>query len=121
MVKNETGGIYEIEGIDGAKLEEVVVPDGRTRSIGYNVPESGGTTKLKCYVPAGASTIIEVRAGEGPTGDVGEAEPTSASESAVADATVTVTLDEYKITADSPSLEAGNIKFVAKNVRRGDT
>ena len=115
VVKNETGDIYEIEGIDGAKLEEVIVPDGRTRSIGYDVPESGGTTKLKCYIPGGASTIIEVKAGEGPTGDVGEAEPTPASESAAADATVTVTLDEYKITADSASVEAGNIKFVAEN------
>lgn len=115
VVKNETGDIYEIEGIDGAKLEEVIVPDGRTRSIGYTVPESGGTTKLKCYVPGGTSTIIEVKAGEGPTGDVGEAEPTSASESAAADATVTVTLDEYKIAADGASVEAGNIRFVAEN------
>ncbi len=115
VVKNETGDIYEIEGIDGAKLEEVIVPDGRTRSIGYDVPESGGTTKLKCYVPGDVSTIIEVTAGEGPTGDVGEAEPTSGSESAAADATVAVTLDEYKITAGSASVEAGNIRFEAEN------
>jgi hypothetical protein len=65
VVKNDTGDIYEIEGIEGAKLEEVIVPEGRTRSIGYDVPDSGGTSKVKCYVPGGPATIIEVRAGRG--------------------------------------------------------
>jgi hypothetical protein len=50
-VKNETGGTYEIEGIDGTNLEEVLVPENRERSIGYNVPDEGGTHKVKCYVP----------------------------------------------------------------------
>lgn len=115
VVKNDTGDIYEIEGIDGAKLEEVIVPDGRTRSIGYDVPESGGTTKLKCYVPGGASTIIEVKAGEGPTGDVGEAEPTGATRALEADTTISVSLSEYKVEPDTSSAEAGNIEFVAEN------
>ena len=115
VVKNETGDIYEIEGIDGAKLEEVIVPDGRTRSIGYTVPESGGTTKLKCYVPGGTSTIIEVEAGEGPTGDVGEAEPTGPTTALEADSTVSVSLSEYKVETDEASAEAGNIEFVAEN------
>jgi uncharacterized cupredoxin-like copper-binding protein len=114
-VKNETGDIYEIEGIDGAKLEEVIVPEGRTRSIGYNVPDSGGTTKLKCYVPGGASTIIEVNAGEGPTGDVDAGEPTTESEALVADSAVVVLLDEYTVEPGRASLEAGNIEFEAVN------
>ena len=115
VVKNETGGIYELEGIDGAKLEEVVIPEGRTRSIGYNVPGSGGTTKLKCYVPGGASTIIEVKAGEGPTGDVGAAEPTREGEALAVDSEVVVSLNEYKIEADVPSVAAGNVEFEAEN------
>ncbi|HET9477355.1 MAG TPA: hypothetical protein VFP63_07690 [Dehalococcoidia bacterium] len=114
-VKNETGDIYEIEGIDGAKLEEVIVPEGRTRSIGYNVPDSGGTTKLKCYVPGGTSTIIEVNAGEGPTGDVGAGEPTEEGEALVADSRVVVLLDEYTVEPGRASLEAGNIEFEAIN------
>jgi hypothetical protein len=114
VVKNETGDIYEIEGIDGAKLEEVIVPDGRTRSIGYDVPESGGVTKLKCYVPGGTATIIEVRAGEG-----ADVETTDGSASvtpdASADSTVTVTLGEYTVDPDAGSVGAGKIQFVAEN------
>ena len=64
-MKNNTDKDYEIEGIEGTQLEEVVVPGGRDRSVGYNVPDDGGTFKIKCYVPGGASTIIEVRAGDG--------------------------------------------------------
>ncbi len=115
VVKNDSGKDYEIEGIDGAKLEEVIVPEGRTRSIGYSVPDSGGVTKLKCYVPGGASTIIEVRAGEG-----ADVESTDGSASvtpdASADSTVTVTLGEYTVEPDSSSIEAGKIQFVAENL-----
>ena len=61
-VKNTTGNTYEIEGEDGTQLEEVLIPEGRTREIGYTVPSEGGTFKLKCYVPGGAETIIEIKA-----------------------------------------------------------
>ena len=63
VVKNESSDDYEIEGIDGAKLEEIVVPSGRTRTPGYKVPQGSGVHKLKCYVPGGPETIIELRAG----------------------------------------------------------
>ena len=114
LVKNETGDIYEIEGIDGAKLEEVIVPEGRTRSIGYNVPESGGTTKLKCYVPGGPATIIEVHAGDAaPTEDGPDA--TQPDEGTAADVTITAVMGEYTIEPDMPSANAGKIRFVADN------
>lgn len=114
VVKNNTGDIYEIEGIEGAKLEEVTVPEGRTRSIGYDVPESGGVTKLKCYVPGGPATIIEVRAGEaGPDGASGAEGATATPEAA--DTTVTVTLAEYSVEPDAATVPAGSIKFLAKN------
>ncbi len=67
VVKNESGKDYEIEGVDGTNLEEVIVPKGRTRSPGYTVPSGEGTHKLKCYVPGGVSTIIELRAGAAAT------------------------------------------------------
>lgn len=60
VVKNESSDDYEIEGEEGAKLEEVVVPKGKTRTPGFTVPESGAVSKLKCYVPGGVSTIIEL-------------------------------------------------------------
>ncbi len=67
-VRNDTGKTYEIEGINGTNLEEVLVPEGRERSVGFNVPASGGTYHVKCYVPGGVSTIIEIRAGGEGTG-----------------------------------------------------
>jgi uncharacterized cupredoxin-like copper-binding protein len=115
QVKNETDSTYEIEGIEGTSLEEVLVPEGRTRSVGYNVPDEGGVSKVKCYVPGGISTIMEIRAGEGGTAgasidDAGE--PTDAVD---ADAKVTVGLMEYEVTPDVESVSAGTILFEATN------
>ncbi len=62
VVQNESGKDYEIEGIDGTKFEELVVPSGKTRTPGYTVPDGGGTHKLKCYIPDGPSTVIELQA-----------------------------------------------------------
>jgi hypothetical protein len=63
-VKNESSkDTYEVEGIDGTKLEEFVVHKGSTRSAGYTVPDGAGTHNVKCYVPAGPSTIITLVAG----------------------------------------------------------
>ena len=70
VVKNESGSdIYELEGIEGTRLEEFVVPSGRTRKAGYTVPDGEGTYQLKCYVPSGPTTIIELVAGAGATAD----------------------------------------------------
>ena len=51
---------YELEGEGGAKLEEIVVPEGKTREVGFDVPEEPGSYELKCYVPGDIETIIEV-------------------------------------------------------------
>lgn len=64
VIKNESShDPYEVEGIEGTKFEELNVPEGRTRSAGYAVPDSGDVHKLKCYVPGGVNTIIEIRTG----------------------------------------------------------
>lgn len=62
VMTNETGGIYEVEGEEGTKFEEVIVPEGKTRSAGFTVPNEEGTYPLKCYVPDGVETIIQVQA-----------------------------------------------------------
>src|SRR5574341_2179409 len=43
VMKNETDGIYELEGEEGTEFEEVVVPEGKTRSAGFTVPNEEGT------------------------------------------------------------------------------
>lgn len=60
VVNNESNHDYEIEGIEGAKFEELIVPEGKTRTPGYTVPNDSNTHKLKCYVPDGVSTVIEL-------------------------------------------------------------
>ena len=52
--------LREVEGIEGTKLNEVVVPAGRSRTLNYTVPDAAGTQKVKCYAPGGATTIIEI-------------------------------------------------------------
>jgi hypothetical protein len=61
LMKNEAKGDRELEGVEGTRLEEVLVPAGRTRKINYTAPKQQGTQKLKCYVPGGPSTLIELR------------------------------------------------------------
>lgn len=116
VVKNDSGRDYEVEGIDGTKLEEVVVPKGRTREPGYKVPSDPGTHKIKCYVPGGPSTIIEIVAGEGGAaapgdGDGGSGQATSRA----SDATVRVDLVDWAVEPDATSVDAGAIKFIATN------
>lgn len=60
-IVNQAKGDREIEGIEGTKLDEVLIPAGRSRSINYKTPSSAGTQKLKCYIPGGPTTIIELR------------------------------------------------------------
>lgn len=124
VVKNEAKSDYEVEGIDGTKLEEVVVPEGRTRKVGYTVPSGSGTYKVKCYVPAGVSTIIELVAGAGaaaqttPVTATPSATPESGTLAALKkpDVTIAVTLADYTVTPDKPSVKAGVIRFIATNV-----
>jgi hypothetical protein len=59
-VKNEGSKDKEVEGIEGTRLEEVLVPSGKTRSLNYTAPGDPGVAKVKCYVPGGASTVINL-------------------------------------------------------------
>jgi plastocyanin len=62
VVKNDSSKDSEIEGVEGTSLEELEIPEGKTRSAGYDVPKGAGTHKVKCYQPDGVSTIIELSA-----------------------------------------------------------
>jgi len=64
---NRASGDREIEGVEGTKLEEVLVPSGRTRKVNYTTPATPGLQKLKCYIPNGPSTIIEIQVSASPT------------------------------------------------------
>ena len=117
-VTNESGQDYEIEGTEGTELEELIIPAGRTRSVGYGVPDRAGTYKLKCYVPGGPSTIIELLA------DPSAAEANPATESAglpaptpdsSATEVVYVELFDYVIDPQRASVAAGRIQFIAEN------
>lgn len=59
-VKNESSKDKEIEGIEGTKLDELLVPAGKTRTLNYTAPGKAGAQKVKCYVPGGSSTIISL-------------------------------------------------------------
>lgn len=59
-VTNNGGKDKEVEGTEGTKLGEVLVPSGKTRNLDYTAPKSAGTDKIKCYVPGGDTTVIEV-------------------------------------------------------------
>lgn len=59
-IKNDGSKDKEVEGIEGTRLEEVLVPSGKTRSLNYNAPDDAGVAKVKCYVPGGATTIIDL-------------------------------------------------------------
>lgn len=117
-VKNDTGKTYEIEGIDGTNIEEVLVPEGRERSVGFNVPTGGGTYHVKCYVPGGVSTIIEIRAG-GEGASRGDDDTGNRSRDDVdlgpSDATVAVGLREWAVNPETSSVSAGAIRFDATN------
>ena len=60
VVKNQASGDRELEGVEGTKLEEVLIPAGRTRKINHTTPKQATTEKLKCYIPGGPSTIIDL-------------------------------------------------------------
>jgi len=53
---------YEVEGEGDTPLEEIIVPEGKTREVGFTVPDEPATYEIKCYVPGDLETIIEVQA-----------------------------------------------------------
>lgn len=118
-VKNEGSKGKEVEGIEGTKLEELLVPEGRTRSVDYTAPKDPGTRKIKCYVPGGSSTIIELHVSgdstsrDEDTGDAGDGSPFETTKAAKA--TVRSDLAEYTVHPDVASVPGGPIRFVANN------
>ncbi len=121
-IDNQASRDWEVEGIEGTKVEEVLVPSGRTRKVNYTAPSDPETGKIKCYVPGGNSTIIELQigaagSGSGTTGgDSTDDEGTSAYlTTATANTTVNVGLVEYSVSPDQDAVDAGPVKFVATN------
>lgn len=118
-VKNESSGDREFEGVDGTKIEEVLIPAGRTRTIQYTVQESAEPLKVKCYIPAGPTTLIElvVTGKVGPGGDAAaeEGDESPFKTSKAPQTTVNVHLDSFVVKPDAQFAPAGPIKFVATN------
>ncbi|MBI5948255.1 MAG: cupredoxin domain-containing protein [Chloroflexi bacterium] len=121
-VTNDGKKDAEIEGIDGMRLEELLVPSGKTRSQKWTAPGSAGVQKLKCYVPGGQSTIIEVTVAAKTGVDVGGAADRASSRGTTKapNATVTVDLTEYRVITDVASVAAGPTKFVARNQSKSE-
>ncbi len=114
VVKNEAKGDREIEGIEGTRLEEVLVPSGRTRKLNYTVPSSGSTQKLKCYIPGGPQTIIEIQV-ESASSDGGSSGAAKVNDEAY-DRTIDVELNEWMVKPETMETQGGRIRFVARNV-----
>lgn len=118
-VKNQASGDREFEGVDGTKIEEVLIPAGRTRTIPYTVQESSTPLKVKCYIPAGPTTLIELAvtgkaaSGGGQADEKGDESPFKTSKAP--QATVTVHMDSFVMKPDMMSVSAGPIRFMAMN------
>jgi hypothetical protein len=121
--KNETGKTYELEGTNGTQLEEILVPEGRTRSVGYTVPDDGGTYDVKCYQPGGVSTIVRLVAGDGgEAADEEGGEPLAVGGNEdIADETVAVELSDYAVSPDPAVVPPGNVEFTATNTSATNT
>lgn len=129
-VRNDGKKDREVEGIDGTKLDEVLVPSGRTRNISYDAPSSPGTVKVKCYIPGGNSTIIELKvsgesdtssnAGKAPAKDDNNSSDKNRKTDKPAQDGVAVSLDTFTIKTDKAAATAGPIKFVATNQNKTD-
>jgi plastocyanin len=132
VIKNDSSNdAYELEGIDGTKFEESVVHEGKTRSIGYTVPDGAGVHKFKCYIAGGQTTVIELVAGGGaqvnPTAATNvqntrvPSTPSSSTPGTSGDGTstsVAVALVEYTVSVDKASVKPGKIRFIATNVSK---
>lgn len=124
-VTNKGDKARELEGINGAKLSEVLIPEGRTRNINYDAPGSAGDAALKCYIPGGNTTIIKLNvSGDSKSGDNAAATAGAADHSLKTDKpasdTVAVKLTSFEVTTDKPSVAAGPVKFVATNASKTD-
>jgi uncharacterized cupredoxin-like copper-binding protein len=98
------------------------VPAGKTRRLNYTAPSRESVQKLKCYVPGGASTIIELRvsgtAGRA-TGDGEGADSRQSPATAMKpDGTVRVDLIEYRVNADRRAVAPGPVKFAVTNLSK---
>ena len=120
-VKNDGKKDREVEGIDGTKLEEVLVPSGRTRSLDFTAPGTAGGGKIKCYIPGGNTTIIDL-AVSGEAKEVGAVEATdnSLKTTKAAQDTVAVKLTSFEVGTDKLSVAKGATKFVATNASKTD-
>jgi hypothetical protein len=124
-VRNEATTNFDLEGIEGARLDAITVLQGKERTVRYSVPDGGAAThRLRCFVPGGAQTIIDVVAGGGAasssdvTPEASSPRPNPDPEpdpQAVADSVIHVRLFEYTVTPDFASAPAGNIRFEAVN------
>ena len=121
-VKNDGAKDREVEGIDGTKLEEVLVPSGRTRSLDYTAPGSAGSGKIKCYIPGGATTIIELAISGDAKTDAGGVHATdnSLKTTKPAQDTVNVKLSSFEVSTDKLSATKGATKFIATNASKTD-
>jgi uncharacterized cupredoxin-like copper-binding protein len=120
---NESGQTYELEGTNGTEFEEILIPEGKTRSAGYTVPGEEGTYDIKCYQPGGASTIIALVAtgdgssddGSGSAGEEDSGPITVGGNDNPVDETVDVALSSFKIEPATSSVGAGNVEFATVN------
>ena len=121
-VKNDGKKDREVEGIDGTKLEEVLVPSGRTRSLDYTAPSAAGAGKIKCYIPGGNTTIIELAISGETKADGGGVRTTdnSLKTTKPAQDTVNVKLVSFEVDTDKLSVAKGATKFVATNESKTD-
>ena len=107
---------HEFEGIDGTKIEELLVPAGRTRNVNYTVPSSGAVQKVKCYIPAGPSTVIELNVtGAGGEAPAGENEHTATAPGKKVKTALPVFLQDYVVKIDRRRVPAGTTRFIAAN------
>ena len=121
-VKNDGKKDREVEGIDGTKLEEVLVPSGRTRNLDYTAPGSAGAGKIKCYIPGGNTTIIELQVSGEAKADAGgiHATDNNLKTTKTAQDTVSVKLLSFEVSADKLSVTKGATKFIATNASKTD-
>jgi uncharacterized cupredoxin-like copper-binding protein len=128
--KNESSQTYELEGTNGTEFEEILIPEGKTRSAGFTVPDEEGTYDIKCYQPGGESTIVALVATSDGSG--GEAGPANNEEDEdeleivggnddPADDSVDVKLSEYKVAITKSAAAAGNIQFATTNASGNQT
>ena len=124
-VKNESKRDQEVEGIDGTKLEEVLIPSGKTRNVNYTAPKAEGAQKIKCYAPGGQSTIIEV-AVSGTAKNASGSDSSRISEKSYVTTKAPkdrmgVSLESYSVNVDKITSKKGPIQFSAINMSKSET